>query len=103
MIRKIITILLFLSTIGINAQDLKERYDLINDYLKYKMPNQTQIYLYNKPGDGGFFNEKDTFLLKRDNLASKFRLLDNAATRVKLIDSIFAKLEVKYMLAQSKH
>jgi len=104
MTKRNMLILFFLAIIAIaKAQDLKERYDLINDYLKFKLPNQTEIYLYNKPGDGGLFDKKDSFLLKRDNLASKFRLLNNSASRVHLIDSIFSHLEVKYLLAQSKH
>lgn len=104
MVNKLLIIfsLLLLTNIA-KGQDLKERYDLINDYLEYKFPSQTAIYLYFKPGDGGLFSKKDSFLLKRNDLASKFRMLSSSSTRIQLIDSLFSKLEVKYMLAQSKH
>lgn len=104
MLNKLLFILSFLLLTNIaRGQDLKECYDLINDYLEYKFPSQPEIFLYFKPGDAGFFNKKDSFLLKRNNLASKFRMLSSSSTRIQLIDSLFSHLEVKYMLAQTKH
>jgi hypothetical protein len=85
------------------SQGQQEMYNVINDYLSYKTIPGLKTFLYFKAGESDIFDSKDSLLINKIELKSKFKFLDVAEYRVKLIDSLFGQFDIDYMRLQNKY